>query len=1321
MSQSLRDYFSRNQSKGKDKKSLEDYAKIVDDYQKTGALPQKKQEGSFLDVYKQVYNQMNPPTVISKSVGAVKDSVSKLQDVVSGAGLIADQLGLKELSQAQAAEAGRNSVFKARELIKDIIPNPKYVNEARRSELDPENSVLKAIKHNTVDVLGKVGDSFLYDTVPGKVVQNFNQGASATMGAPMPYPAQSTGSKVGDIASQIAGVIGGFAVNPAQLEQNVPALFFSGPRLGYAVNKTTDLGNYFLNKTPVSTRIPTLTGVPRLMAQEALGAAAYEAPRTLMTGGEFSDIPERMAYAGAYGAAGGAVLGGLGAGIKALGRRISPSPSQQPMLALPEPRPSAITSERPTANLDDWFNNPIKSKNELPSFSDFAKRIEAEELGGAAKSQGELTPLKLMDDLPEAQPAKQDMFTDLFGQQGLGITPFGSTKQISKDPLTTAGQIVSKPIKNDIEGISAKLKDTGRAAIHNFVDYLRPLKKISQDVYDKSIDASRANNIANTIVHDKFVNPQGEVLGDGLKEIFDRVARGKTKDFLDYLVLRHSKTRMERGERVYSDNLGMTPEKAQQRIMELERRNPDFANNGMAWDKFNENMLKTYGVDEGLISREAFNYLREQNPNYTPMRREFTRSEKFSSAFTMGAKPAFSGQKAPIKQVSPTGSVRNIVDPRRSIIEATGAWVNAAMRNRVMQGVVQKIQANPEAMKALAEIVPETSEATQKSLKEINDVIKSDGMEGLLEKLNGDFDVLFKKAAQKGGTENIVQAMVDGNPVKIKIHDPEAFKALVGLGAEQSNLILDIFGKLSNATKHGATGVLAPMFAVKGLTTDVGQALIQSKAPVWHVWDLMHAMISSVADRTPKGTPGLDNIRALAQDFRRVGGEYSAALKGDRQLNKRVGSLDRNAILSPKGITRAAGKTALMPFKVLQGVADITENANRMAAYKGSLRSQGGVRSPETIRNALQESREITTNFSRRGSQSQTIEKFIPYQNAAVQGVYRLAKAFKDTPIKTTAMVGGVVLLPKFLEYTKFHDDPDYQNIPARELYRNVIVNKNADGTFSKVPMAQEYIWLGALMVDLLSKFRDNDPQAFKGTSDAVSNAVLPPLLNGLMQGVTQGGGIEKSLGGFANSLSTAPFSALISNQSFTGAPIVPKRLEDRSPQYQYDEKTSGLAKFIGEKLNMAPVKVDYLIRAYGGDPARLLLPLTSDVGAGTPRNTLLKNFIADPVFTNNLSNDFFDAKQKLTNANKDNKDVNAPLPSWYTEEAYKLVSSQSKGSPSKMLTDLNNQKRDINSDKTLSAESKAQKLRTIQEQINNIYLDVNSKLRKAGVPMENR
>lgn len=1126
--------------------------------------------------------------------------------------------------------------------------------------------------------------------------------------------------------------------------------------MGLAKNIKPSTGNKIADKTadilsiPLSAAVPIAPGVaganltsgPLNIAEGALASRAGQAVAGAATKGitraglspelsskiaqgtilgagagaignaEYSALSGKTSLGDMFKAAGegalfGGVLGGgapvIGAGIRSLNSRL-----KQPTIeTAPVPVRTAAATEpvKPMVNTPESIpaagpeiTNPYEFKNdEIPNFIRGRGTRAAESIPD--------TPLPEQAAAESADTMKQDWFTDLFGNQGVGIAAGGSTKRISQGPLTTADQIVRSPLKNDIKGVADSAKARTREVYQDYVDRLDPLKRINDDTYEAAMDSARANNLANTITRDKFVTPEGEVVGEGLNNIFKKVARGQDKSFVDYLTLRHAETRVSRDERVYAENLKMTPEKIRERIEMYDKRHPGFKEVAKEWDNFNDNVLRHLGVDEGLISADAYNAMREKNPFYSPMRRQFSKSEKPGRSFIQrSTSSSFSGQKAPLKEVSPTGSVRDIVDPRRSVTEAVGAWTNAAMRNRVMQNMVDAIKNDPETFKGVAEIVKKP-----KDKMDIGKVLADGGMDDFIESLEDDFKNLFRTT--RVDQDNIVRAMVKGQPVYVQVHDPEIVKTLIGMGPQASNVLIDVLSAFSNATKRGATGVFAPVFAVKGATMDLVQSAIQAKNPAKQAAYTVYSIFSGIGDRLK--IPGLKN---LAEEYRRSGGEFSAAIKGDRKLNTNIQDMTRYPLLSPQGIAKGAVKSFKAPFKALEAVGDIAENAPRMAAYKLEMNRLGGERTPQNVRQAMSQAREITTNFSRKGAKSREWEAVIPYNNAAIQGTYRVLKGFKKNPIKTVAAIGTLAVLPKIAEYMQFHDDPDYQNLPARERYRFLFVNKNQDGTFTKIPMEPAYNSFGELTIEALRRFQDNDPKAFKGAADALANAWLPPLATGALQGATQDSGALGSLAGTFNSTIVAPISAVISNKSFTGAPIVTQAVSDRSPENQYDEKTSAVAKKLGEVLKMSPMQVDYIIRSYGGDPARLLLPLTSEVGQGNVRNTVLKNFIVDPQYTTTLTDDFYTAKDKLNQAYHDYTEADVALPKWYDDGLRKALNSSAQGSVSKQLSFLRDQKKEITADKGIASKEKTKQLRDIQEQINNIYIDINSVLDKAGI-----
>lgn len=1205
-------------------------------------------------------------------------------------------------------------------------PAPRQLSEYEKGLQEIEekrpDGFLGHLYDYTVRPIAWTGNAAFYGNPVGNfVTRAVGTGAETVLGSPSARPG-TTGNATADRIADITGTIGGvagLAFNPAAAGVKGQNLV-TGPLEAARGVLSTGAGQKA--QRLLSTGINSIN--PRMTTQTAdrLARTGLEGAMTGGIGGVAAGLVQgqdsnqeiaRNALLGVgLGAAGDVALSGIGASLRnRLAKRNAQTAMPETPTQLSRPQDPVIPENNITPIKNDI--QPIKEAPQAQTVDEISAWMRA----GADKRRAQVEAPSLQkpdgtpytpDELVEAEKMKGNWFTNLFGDQGVGISAFGSNKRLNAGPLTTADQIVRNSIKNDAKGRLDEAAATARAAYQNFVDWLSPLKKFGDHTYQAAMDTARSNNLANTIVRDKFVTPEGTVVGEGLNNIFKKIARGQDKEFVDYLTLRHAQTRVARGERVYAENLGMTPEKIQARIEMYDKRHPGFSEIAREWDQFNDNVLQQFGVKEGLITQEMKDHLREMNPNYSPMRRQFSKSEKPGRKFlAKTTNSSFSGQKAPLQKVSPTGSVRDIVDPRKTTVEMVGSWTNAAMNNRVMQQMVKAITSDPERYKGIAKIVQKPKDKT-----DLRQILMEGGMDDFAEAINNDFKELFTKS--RLDQDNIVRAMIDGHPVYLQIEDPEVVKTLIGMGPQASNLILDVATLFSNATKRGATGALAPVFAVKGATMDLVQSAIQAKNPVKQATYTVYGILSGIADRLH--IPGLRN---MAQDFRRSGGEYSAALKGDKKLNQNISAMTRDPLLSPKSIAKGVGKTIAAPFKTLEAIGDIAENAPRMAAFTQELKRLGGERTPENVRKAMDAAREVTVNFSRRGAKSRDIEAIIPYNNAAVQGTYRVLSAFKKNPVRTGVAVTTLAVLPKFYEYMQFSDDPDYQKIPARERYRFLFVNKNEDGTFTKIPMEPAYNSFGEITIEALRAFKDKDPNAFKDAADAIANVWLPPVVTGALQGVTKGGGLEGSIEGSLNATIAAPAVAVTANKSFTGAPIESRSLENYSPENRYDERTSSIAKEIGKVINMSPKKIDYLIRAYGGDPARLLLPLTSEQGAGNVRNTLLKNFIADPEFTNTLSTDFYNAKDKINQAYYDARDGRGEVPSWFNEEIRSLVTSQAKGSASKRLSDLNKQKREIGADKSLSTKQRADKQREIQRQINEIYIDVNQRLEVAGVPLK--
>jgi hypothetical protein len=279
---------------------------------------------------------------------------------------------------------------------------------------------------------------------------------------------------------------------------------------------------------------------------------------------------------------------------------------------------------------------------------------------------------------------------------------------------------------------------------------------------------------------------------------------------------------------------------------------------------------------------------------------------------------------------------------------------------------------------------------------------------------------------------------------------------------------------------------------------------------------------------------------------------------------------------------------------------------------------------------------------------------------------------------------------------------------------------KNADGKFLYSPLDPGLGVIGELVIKSLQAYEQQDKNAFNGAMEEILNSFAPPPVQGVLKAFTSGDGIAGGVRGLGMASSLSPFVATATNKTFTNAPIesLGFQLSPLRPGLRYSEQTSKISRKIGEITNFSPFKVDYLLKAYGGDISRILLPLNSDVGS-IKSEDFLKNFITDPTFSNNLATQFYKGRDRLKSARASNLDLGKELPKWYSERIYRGISSQANNSVNKKLSYYTKLKRSTSIDKNLTAPQRKEKMRDIQKSINEIYLDWNTLMKNNGVPLE--
>jgi hypothetical protein len=69
----------------------------------------------------------------------------------------------------------------------------------------------------------------------------------------------------------------------------------------------------------------------------------------------------------------------------------------------------------------------------------------------------------------------------------------------------------------------------------------------------------------------------------------------------------------------------------------------------------------------------------------------------------------------------------------------------------------------------------------------------------------------------------------------------------------------------------------------------------------------------------------------------------------------------------------------------------------------------------------------------------------------------------------------------------------------------------------------------------------------------------------------------------------------------YSGLPVVGAGQQRKEPAYQYTENTSEVAKVIGSQLNYSPIKIDHLLKGYGGYMGSTLAQMTNYLSSDRP------------------------------------------------------------------------------------------------------------------------
>ena len=657
--------------------------------------------------------------------------------------------------------------------------------------------------------------------------------------------------------------------------------------------------------------------------------------------------------------------------------------------------------------------------------------------------------------------------------------------------------------------------------------------------------------------------------------------------------------------------------------------NERFQKAAVAIYKYQDYMLQML-VKEGMLTAKAYHTMRKMYPHYIPFFRDM--SDAGMQSFLSGGK-GFIDVYSPVKRFK--GSTRDIIDPLESIVKNTFQFYNAVERNHVGRTFAKLSDKN--------------------------------GVGQIVERVNGN----------KAATDNTFNVWENGEKVTYET-TPELIQTMRMLDKDQSNMVAKILSYPANWLRAGAT--LSPEFILRNPVRDMIGASIYSK----------HGFIPVVD--TFKGLSLFLKKGELYWEYMKSGAAHAAMVSLDRDY---LGGQLRDIMSRESKVT----KLIKNPIEVLRAMSEATEMATRLAEFDNARKGYTGIgnrlfgkdRKPLTVREAAIESRDITLDFSRRGSHTKTANRVVAFFNAAIQGTDKMARAFKEDPRGMTVKTMLYITLPSVMLWYMNKDDERYQELPQWEKDTFWIIPGKEN--MYKIPKPFEAGILFGTAFERMLQYMDDKKSGrngvgFKGFGERVIDSMTPSFMPTAVIPI---------------------FEAMTNKSLFRQRNLIPQSQENLPAHLQYGANTSEVAKFVGDKINVSPYIVDNTIRGYGGGLAGLGLS-GIDAATGAKENNAskkwyeapgLRGFTAAPYQSSNSVQRVYDdykEQEKLHNEFK----LTGQRPDGYDAKEFAKLKNASDS-----LKGLNKASKAIINNERMSGEQKREQLDKINMRKANIARSV--------------
>jgi hypothetical protein len=664
-------------------------------------------------------------------------------------------------------------------------------------------------------------------------------------------------------------------------------------------------------------------------------------------------------------------------------------------------------------------------------------------------------------------------------------------------------------------------------------------------------------------------------------------------------------------------------------MADLERANPNFAEASDLVHRYTRELLRKQ-FEGGLIDADLYRKLLAEE-FYVPFFRDMSDKPlaEGGNPAGRGTNPEGPGAYSTVKGMK--GSSRDIMDPIESLMMQT-FLVNRTLRhNDVIRSFVQLAKragteggryVEPVPAKEAVKYTVNVSEILERKARALG--IDPDDARLLAASVGDQFGEdpimgeFFRMENAKKRGEPIVFYKEGGNLRAARFMAGKEGHALYEALTAAPDTVADLWVDLIRAAAVvKRSGIVAnPTFALSNYIRDqVAVSLLRSDY-----------------------IPFVSGARGIAAEF--MQGEsaklysYAGGVAGGASTGPVDKAVDREIdALAKKGYA----VNRLTSMKGLLELSSFTEAGTRNSVFAKvfEAKKKQGLSDYEALIEAAFQAQDIL-DFSRHGSHTMKVAQLLPFLNAHVQGLDKFWRTVVDpivaklkndqvfdresaefkNALGAALKVGGLGAALGAV-YAAINWE--------KEAYRDV--SPYFKGTHLVVPYGDKLfvvpkpfeLGLGFTAGEYAyAKWAKDDPRAAMQFLNAAWQSLSPP-----------------------NAITDIPvlsttMQLLTGKSLFTGRDIVPGEYQRLAPTEQYNERTSGLAKRLGDMLGLSPMLVDFAVGDQFGTWGRDVMALSAGIDRDSPALNMedqifLRRFIKDPSRTSDITTRFWNEMGQTT------------------------------------------------------------------------------------------